>query len=156
MILFALENLRSVHNVGSIFRCADGFGIDKLLLIGTTPTPFDRFGNKRSDFAKVSLGAEDSVEWEYFPDTSAVLKTYADITKYALELTDTAKLLSEIQECVQAQDSYIIFVGAEVDGVSTQVLSVSKEVFSIPMCGLKESLNVSIAAALCMYELTRK
>jgi 23S rRNA (guanosine2251-2'-O)-methyltransferase len=156
MILFALENLRSVHNVASIFRTADGFGIDKLLLIGTTPTPYDRYGNKRSDFAKVALGAEDSVEWEYFPDTETALTTYLGAVIYAFELTKTALPLTDITRTIVPEEYNIIFVGAEVDGVSPEAIAASKKVFQIPMCGMKESFNVSIAAALCMYELKRK
>jgi 23S rRNA (guanosine2251-2'-O)-methyltransferase len=156
MILFALENLRSVHNVGSIFRCADGFGIDKLLLIGTTPTPLDRYGNKRKDFTKTALGAEDTVPWEYFSDTDTVLNTYKDTTIYALELSEMAHHLSDIVHNITQDKNYIIFVGSEVDGVSSDVLAASTQVFQIPMNGMKESFNVSIAAALCMYELKRK
>jgi tRNA G18 (ribose-2'-O)-methylase SpoU len=72
-VYLVLDNIRSVHNVGSIFRTAETLGISKIYCIDTTPTPLDRFGNKRSDFAKVSLGAEDTVAWEHASDGVALI-----------------------------------------------------------------------------------
>ena len=69
-----LDNIRSVHNVGSIFRTAETAGVSKIYCIGTTPTPLDRFGNKRSDFAKVALGAEDLIAWEYADSGLSLVK----------------------------------------------------------------------------------
>ena len=72
-VVVVLDNIRSVYNVGSIFRTADGFGVSKIYLCGTTPEPIDRFGRARKDIAKVALGAEQSVEWEYFEKTTDVI-----------------------------------------------------------------------------------
>ncbi len=69
-----LDNLRSVENTASIFRTADGLGVSKIILVGTTPTPLDRFGRKRVDFAKVSLGTEDSMNWEYKKDIGEIIE----------------------------------------------------------------------------------
>ena len=73
-IRLLLDNVRSVHNTGSIFRTAETLGIKKIYCAGTTPTPLDRFGRKRKDFAKVSLGAEDSVQWEHIDDPVRLIK----------------------------------------------------------------------------------
>ena len=75
MIYLLLDNIRSVHDVGSIFRTAETLGISKIYCAGTTPVPVDRFGRKRKDFAKVSLGAEDMVSWEYVTSCSSCKKT---------------------------------------------------------------------------------
>ena len=74
MKIAVLDNLRSVHNVGSIFRTANAVGIHKIILCGTTPTPLDKKGEHRSDFAKVALGAEDTVSWEYSEEVRETLK----------------------------------------------------------------------------------
>src|SRR3954471_3512242 len=68
-----LDNIRSVENTGSIFRTAEGLGVGKIYLIGTTPAPIDRFGRKRTDFAKVSLGAEEMLEWEYAKEIGPII-----------------------------------------------------------------------------------
>mgnify|MGYP000676880566 FL=1 len=72
-LVLILDNIRSVHNVGSIFRTAETAGVNKIYCLGTTPIPVDRFGNKRSDFAKVALGAEDLVSWEYSEDVKTLI-----------------------------------------------------------------------------------
>ena len=72
--IIILDNIRSVHNVGSIFRTSDALGVNKIFLCGCTPTPKDRFGRERKDLAKVALGAEKSIEWEYFKTTEEAVK----------------------------------------------------------------------------------
>ena len=73
-VVVVLHNIRSVYNVASVFRTADGAGVAKIYLVGVTPTPFDRFGNYRKDFSKVALGAEKTVKWEHFKNFGAVYK----------------------------------------------------------------------------------
>lgn len=146
-----LENLRSVENTASIFRTAEGLGVSKIILIDTTPAPIDRFGRKRADFAKVSLGAEDMVEWEYkkeIKDTLEDLKEQ-DFQIISLELTRESKNLKDIK----ARSKFTLIVGNEVDGISQEALSASDEMVEIPMQGKKESLNVSVSTGIALYML---
>ncbi len=147
-----LENLRSIENTASIFRTADGFKVSKIILIGTTPTPLDRFGRKRQDFVKVSLGAEETVDWEYKKEIRLVIDNLKEegFQIIALEQTPDAKDLKSLAK----SDRFAIIVGNEVAGVSEEALGVSDVVAEIPMLGYKESLNVSVAAGVALFVLS--
>lgn len=147
-----LENIRSVENTASIFRTADGFKASKIILIGTTPAPIDRFGRKRKDFAKVSLGAEDMVNWEYQKNIGSVIKDLKEegFRVIALEQTPDAKDLKSLPK----PDRFAIIVGNEITGVSKEALEASNVVAEIPMLGNKESLNVSVAAGVALFVLS--
>ena len=149
--LLILENLRSVENTGSIFRTAEGFGVSKIILIGTTPTPLDRFGRKRPDFVKVSLTTEDMVEWEYAKEVGEVIEELKDqgFQIIALEQTPASKDLKSLPK----PDKFAIIVGNEVTGVSEQALQTADVVAEIPMLGEKESLNVSVATGVALFVL---
>ncbi len=152
MIIFALEDIRSVYNVGSIFRTGEGFGFKDYALIGITPTPLDKKGLKRKDFIKTALGAEDAVNWEYFETTAQLFEKYPNYKIISLELTDNAQDISYLQK-INTNENYIIIFGSEVDGVSDFALSHSQTAVKIPMSGIKESFNVSVSAGICMYVL---
>ena len=148
-----LENLRSVENTGSIFRTAEGLGVSKIICVGTTPTPLDRFGRKRQDFAKVSLGAEDLIEWEYVA-TENLEFTISNLQNQsfqiiALELTHESNSLKD----AVAKNKFALVVGNEVDGVSKEVLEISDDIVEIPMYGQKESLNVSVSTGIALFML---
>jgi tRNA G18 (ribose-2'-O)-methylase SpoU len=153
MIIFALEDIRSVYNVGSIFRTGEGFGFNNFALIGITPTPLDKKGQKRKDFHKTALGAEDSVTWEYFESTEELLENYSNFEVISLELTESAKEISILKTLLSGEKNYIFIFGSEVDGVSNYALDRSAHVVKIPMSGTKESFNVSVSAGICMYVL---
>jgi tRNA G18 (ribose-2'-O)-methylase SpoU len=153
MIIFALENIRSVYNVGSIFRTGEGFGLGDFALIGITPTPLDKKGEKRKDFIKTALGSEDSVSWEYFETSDELLKKYPDHEILSIEMNNYSEDIAQMTEHISKNKNYIIFLGSEVNGVSPEVLEKSNHIYHIPMHGLKESFNVSIAAGICMYLL---
>jgi len=147
-----LENIRSVENVGSIFRTADGFGVSKIILIGTTPAPLDRFGRKRADFAKVSLGTEDSMDWEHQQDIGKVVEELKSqgFKIISLEQTSDARDLKSLSK----PNKFAIIVGNEVTGVSKEILDASDAVAEIPMLGSKESLNVSVATGIALFVLS--
>lgn len=147
-----LENLRSVENVASIFRTADGFKVSKIILIGTTPTPLDRFGRKRQDFAKVALGAEETVDWEYKKEIRPVINNLKEegFRIIALEQTPDSKDLKSLKKLA----TFAIIVGNEVTGLSKDTLGASDIVAEIPMLGYKESLNVSVAAGVALFVLS--
>jgi 23S rRNA (guanosine2251-2'-O)-methyltransferase len=146
-----LENLRSVENTGSIFRTAEGLGVSKIYLIGTTPTPQDRFGRKRSDFAKVSLGAEEMVQWEYHKEIGSVIEELRDQDFQIISLEQNDR--SEDIKNFKTKERFALIVGNEVEGVSEEALKASDAVVEIEMQGEKESLNVSVSTGIALFVL---
>lgn len=146
-----LENIRSVENTASIFRTADGFGVSKIYLIGTTPAPIDRFKRIRPDFAKVSLGAEKSVSWEYRKEIGSVISRLKKdgVLVIALEQAPNSKDLKSLPK----PEKFAVIVGNEISGVSQEALDTADVVAEIPMLGVKESLNVSVAAGVALFVL---
>ena len=153
MRILILDNVRSVHNVGSIFRTAEGAGVSKIYLIGTTPTPLDRFGRKRKDLAKVALGAEDMIPWEYC-ETAKNLITKLKKEKYTVISLEQDKRSVDYRSFkVKAKSKLALIVGNEVGGVSKNLLDLSDFILEIPMNGKKESLNVSVATGVVLFNL---
>lgn len=159
MFTFCLENIRSVYNVGSIFRTGEGFGFNDFILIGITPTPLDKKGIKRKDFIKTALGAEDRIKWQHFENLKEVLEKYEGYKIVSLEMnsnsTDIDNLRTEINSDLEInpEQKYLVFLGSEVDGVSKEILDISDHIYHIPMSGEKESFNVSVATGILMYLL---
>ncbi|MBI2086759.1 MAG: TrmH family RNA methyltransferase [Candidatus Zambryskibacteria bacterium] len=149
-----LENLRSVENTGSIFRTAEGLGVSKIILVGTTPTPIDRFGRKRTDFAKVSLGAEELVSWEVGKSVSSGIEELKEqnFRIIALEQHPNSINLKNFQ--TSKLKNFALIVGNEVGGVSRATLDICDEIVEIPMQGQKESLNVSVSTGIALFVLT--
>lgn len=159
-IRLLLDNVRSVHNVGSIFRTAETIGVSKIYCIETTPTPFDRFGRKRKDFAKVSLGAENIIECEYLPNRQSVAKVLKSLKNEGFKAIALEQDRSSIDyKKIKINggkangDKTLIILGNEVDGVAPYLLKSSDEIAEIPIQGKKESLNVSVAAGIFLYRL---
>jgi tRNA G18 (ribose-2'-O)-methylase SpoU len=148
--VIVLDNLRSHHNVGSIFRTADAFAVEHIYLCGTTPTPIDRFGRNVDAFSKVALGAEKSVPWTYCENIQHDIKELKQkgFTIYAVEQDETSVGL----EKTHFNDKSVFIFGAERNGVSKDLLSLSDTIISIEMLGEKESLNVSITAGIVLWE----
>lgn len=157
-----LHDIRSIHNVGSIFRTADGAGVEKLWLCGITPPPFDRFKNIRADFAKVALGAEKFVSWASEKDTAvAIVALKKDGYKIiALEQSPRAvpyeSALADGDGDGGEGRKIALLLGAEVDGIPDDLLALADRVIEIPMSGSKESLNVSVAFGVAAFELRRQ
>ncbi len=141
-----LENIRSLHNIGAIFRTADSSGFEKVYLCGYSGCPPDR------RIEKVSLGAESFIPWEYNKNTASCLQTLKDegYTLLALEQTSTAQNLLEYTHQI---DKLALIVGNEVEGVSPEVLKLCNYHLEIPQRGRKGSLNVSVATGIAMYQL---
>lgn len=150
-IRLLLDNIRSVHNVGSIFRTAETVGVTKIYCIDTTPTPTDRFNRKRKDLAKVALGAEDLVPWEYFKDSIFLIKK---LKKEGFKIVALEQAENSVNyKKVKGGEKVLLIFGNEVGGVSKQLLDLSDEIAEIPLKGKKESLNVSVAGGIMMFEL---
>ncbi|MEK7461652.1 MAG: TrmH family RNA methyltransferase [Patescibacteria group bacterium] len=147
-----LENLRSIENTASIFRTADGFGVSKIILIGTTPAPIDRFGRKRQAFAKVSLGAENTIDWEHRQEIGSIIDNLKKegFLVIALEQTPHSVDLKSLTK----SNKFAIIAGNEVTGVSKKTLGMADVVAEIPMLGQKESLNVSVATGVALFVLS--
>lgn len=152
--ILILDNIRSVYNVGSIFRTADAVGIDCIYLIGMTPQPIDQFGKMRKDFTKTSLGAEETVPWIYAKTISPIIKKLQreHFVVLALEQTPESKIYTKIDPFIKNKNIAMI-VGNEVDGVSSRAISLADHSIEIPMKGMKESLNVSVATGIALYKI---
>lgn len=148
-VALLLDDIRSIHNVGSIFRTAECAGVVKIYLSGTTPAPIDRFGRKRKDLAKVALGAEEMVSWEYAADASAVVKRLKKEGWKMIALEQAADSV-DYREAKLASKNLLI-LGNEVSGVSKGLLRLADEIAEIPLKGKKESLNVSVAAGIALF-----
>jgi len=163
-IIVILLDIRSAHNVGSIFRTADGAGVKKIFLCGIAPTPLDRFGKARGDFVKVSLGAEKNVKWEYAKQITPVIKKLKREGYFicAVEQSEKSILYNKLK--TQNKKIALIF-GNEVKGISKSILKKCDAILEIPMKGKivqqahhprrvgqgKESLNVSVAFGIAVY-----
>ncbi len=153
MKIAVLDNLRSVHNVGSIFRTANACGIAHLVLTGTTPTPLDKKGFPRKDFAKVALGAEDRVTWEYHEDTRSALQVLKKEGYYVIAFEQDKNSVDYKGVSIEGKENIAFIVGPEVTGMTPDVLEVCDVVAEIPMLGTKESLNVTIAFGVGVYRI---
>lgn len=150
-IRILLDNIRSVHNVGSIFRTAETAGVTIIYCVGVTPTPIDRFGRKRKDFSKVSLGAEDLVNWQYFENaTSAIRKARDDGFEIVAVEQDARSIM---YRKFRPGEKTLLILGNEVSGVSEGIMKSADQIIEIPMRGKKESLNVSVAAGVVLFAL---
>lgn len=146
-----LDNIRSAHNVGSIFRTADGAGVEKIYLVGYTPTPIDRFGRVQPEITKTSLGASEVVPWEQVKNedvASLISKLKKESFKVvAIEQAPTSIRLADFS----VPDKVVYILGNEIDGVGEEFLSLADQVVEIPMLGHKESLNVGVSAGIVLF-----
>lgn len=163
-----LHDIRSVHNVGSIFRTADAFGVSRIYISGYTPAPTDRFGRQRADIAKVALGAEVTVPWEQVGkagggNESTAVETFiknfkkSGGTVVALEQDEKSVSLGDVASKISPKLSgvseVLLIPGNEVGGVERDLLDLADVIAEIPMRGKKESLNVSVAVGIALFEL---
>lgn len=135
------DGLRSLYNIGSIFRTADGAGVDKIYLCGITGTP-DNLKAKRK-ISKVALGAEESVKWEYVSQSWRLINKLKKDGYQIVSLEQTSKSINYID--FKPKFSLALIIGNEVGGVKKSLLDKSDKIIEIPMRGQKESLNASVA-----------
>jgi 23S rRNA (guanosine2251-2'-O)-methyltransferase len=150
-VIVILDNIRSTFNVGSIFRTADALGVNQLILGGTTPAPVDRFGRERKDIAKVSLGAEKSMAWKHEAD---VLKVVKKLKREGYQIIAVEQAENSVDyKKVKMKNKVAFVMGAEVEGVSKNILKLADVVAEIPMGGQKESLNVSVSFGVALFRI---
>ena len=160
-IIVVLDNIRSMHNVGSVFRTADAFLVQGIYLCGFTPRPPHR------DIHKTALGATDTVAWKYFDTTASAVVALreAGYTVFAVEQTEGSVPLQEVGTRylgsggdsgagVDLRPMAVVF-GNEVEGVGAEALAVCDGAIEIPQWGMKHSLNISVAAGIVLWELVR-
>lgn len=146
MIVIA-HNIRSLHNVGSIFRSCDAFGVEKLYLTGITGTP------PRKEIAKVALGSEHRVAWEHVEDVLELVRRLKSEGCTIVALDNRPQAVPIDQFCPIGQNAIIL--GNEVEGIELDVLDQCDTLVEIPMKGRKQSLNVSVATGIALFALTR-
>lgn len=151
-----LDNIRSLHNVGSIFRTADAVDVEKMYLCGITPSPIDRLGKPEPKCIKVSLGAEKSVVWEKVAHTWRLVDQLKKEGFFVVAVEQSSKSEDIFKKNLSKSnfDRLVLVVGNEVGGVSKAVLDRADMMLEIPMMGEKESLNVAVAFGVAVYMLS--
>ncbi|NNC83653.1 MAG: TrmH family RNA methyltransferase [Flavobacteriales bacterium] len=143
-----LDNVRSHHNVGSVFRTADAFGMDEIILVGITPRPPHR------DIHKTALGATESVAWRHFESSSEILEELRDAGFKIVSIEQHGSAIELPEAGSIGSDTLAIVLGNEVQGVSNDWLENSDEIWEIEQKGIKKSLNVSVCAGIVMHHLS--
>lgn len=146
-LLIILDNIRSLNNIGSVFRTADAFLVKKIYLCGITAQP------PHKDIQKTALGATDSVSWEYVEDTLALVEKLKQegVVVASIEQAEQAENLNDFM--VEKDKTYAVVFGNEVKGVQQKVVSASDVVIEIPQYGTKHSLNISVSAGVVTWDL---
>jgi 23S rRNA (guanosine2251-2'-O)-methyltransferase len=146
-IIVILDNIRSMHNVGSVFRTADAFLLESIYLCGFTPKPPHR------DINKTALGATESVTWKYFPATTQAIQLLKEenYKVYAVEQAENSIFLQNIPSI--NTDKIAVIFGNEVEGVGNDALLLCDGAIEIPQLGMKHSMNISVAAGIVLWEL---
>lgn len=149
-LIVILDNIRSLNNIGSVFRTSDAFVVEKIYLCGITATPPNK------DIHKTALGATESVEWEYVEDTLTLVKTLQKegVMVASIEQADDATLLQDFE--ISKEKRYAIVMGNEVKGVQQEVVSASDTCIEIPQFGTKHSLNISVTTGIVLWSFLQK
>ncbi len=149
-IIIVLDDIRSLHNIGSVFRTSDAFLIEKIYLCGITAVPPNK------EIHKTALGATETVTWEYAKDVlEVVAKLKSENVKiYSIEQTENAIMLDDFQP--ETETKYALIFGNEVKGVSQEAINLSDGVIEIPQLGSKHSLNISVSAGIVIWDLFQK
>jgi len=148
-LVVVLDHVRSLYNVGSVFRTCDAFRVRGVCLCGITATP------PHPEIHKTALGAEDSVEWRYFKETSDCVAWLREqgYMIFSVEQCEGSTLLEDFR--IDKDKKYAIILGNEVKGVQQEIVDLSDGCLEIPQYGTKHSLNVSVAAGIVIYDLVK-
>ena len=149
-LIIVLDNVRSMHNVGAIFRNADAFLIEKIILCGITPQPPHR------EIHKAALGATESVDWSYYKSVKEAVLDLKTL-KYevlGIEQTNDSVMMTDFE--IDKNKKYALVLGNEVEGISDEIISNCDAFLEIPQLGTKHSLNVSVCGGIVMWEFFKK
>ena len=149
-IIIVLDNIRSLNNIGSVFRTSDAFLIEKIYLCGITATP------PHKDIHKTALGSTDTVAWEYVENTMDLVEALKvdGVQVCAIEQAENATMLNDFK--VEVNTKYALVFGNEVKGVAQDVVSASDTVIEIPQFGTKHSLNISVSCGVVVWDVFSK
>lgn len=149
-LILVLDDIRSLHNIGSVFRTADAFLIEKIYLCGITATPPNK------EIHKTALGATETVAWEHNENVLEVIKKLKkeNITTYAIEQVENAIFLQNFE--IEKNKKYALVFGNEVYGVSQEAVALCDGCIEIPQLGTKHSLNISVSAGIVVWDLFQK
>ncbi|WP_343487551.1 RNA methyltransferase [Allomuricauda sp. d1] len=149
-LILVLDDVRSLNNIGSVFRTADAFLIKRIYLCGITATP------PHKDIQKTALGSTESVAWEYREHVLELVNELKSqkVKLISIEQAENATLLNEFE--IQRQETYALIFGNEVKGVSQEVVNHSDEVVEIPQFGTKHSLNISVSVGVVVWNFWSK
>jgi tRNA G18 (ribose-2'-O)-methylase SpoU len=149
-IILVLDDIRSLHNIGSVFRTADAFLIEKIYLCGITATPPNK------EIHKTALGATETVTWEHHDSVLEVIEKLKkeNITTLAIEQVESAVFLQDFE--VEKENKYALVFGNEVYGVSQEAVALCDGCIEIPQLGTKHSLNISVSAGIVVWELFKQ
>ena len=149
-LVIILDNIRSLNNIGSVFRTSDAFLIQKIYLCGITATP------PHKDIHKTALGSTETVEWEYAEHTLSVVEKLKNegIKVCAIEQAEKAIMLNEFHP--QPKETYALVFGNEVKGVSQKVVSTSDLILEVPQFGTKHSLNIAVSCGVVVWDVFSK
>ncbi len=149
-VIVVLDNVRSLNNIGSVFRTSDAFLIEKIYLCGITATP------PHKDIQKTALGSTGTVAWEHVEDTLALVEQLKEegIKVLAIEQAEASVFLDEFE--VEKEQRYAVVFGNEVKGVQQEVVSAADTVVEIPQIGTKHSLNISVSTGVVLWDLFSK
>ncbi len=149
-LIVVLDNIRSLNNIGSVFRSSDAFLIEKIVLCGITAKP------PHKDIHKTALGATDSVHWEYFENTNEAISNLKDkgFIILSIEQTEKAVMLQDFK--IERNRKYAVIFGNEVKGVQQEIVDKSDFAVEIPQYGTKHSLNISVSAGVVLWEFFKK
>ncbi len=149
-LVVVLDNIRSLNNIGSVFRTSDAFVIEKIYLCGITAQP------PHKDIHKTALGATESVDWEHVDSTIELIDNFKKENRkvIAIEQADNAILLQDFK--IESNQKYAVVFGNEVKGVQQEVVSASDYCVEIPQFGTKHSLNISVSCGVVIWDLFKK
>ena len=148
-VVIILDNIRSQNNTGSVFRTADAFRLQAIYLCGITATPPHR------EINKTALGATDSVDWKYFPETSAAIEALVKEGYIVVGVEQTSKSIPLHLFHPEKEKKYALVFGNEVNGVDESLLPMIPHFIEIPQFGTKHSLNVSVAVGIVAWDIVR-
>ena len=147
-IIIVLDNIRSAHNVGSIFRSSDAFKVQKILTVGITATP------PNNDIRKTALGAEQSVDWAISKNISEDLIKLKEIGYEIISVEQTNNSIS-LENFTPKKNKIVLIFGNEIKGISQEIIDITDTAVEIKQYGTKHSFNVSVTSAICLWEISK-
>ncbi|EKD29961.1 MAG: tRNA/rRNA methyltransferase (SpoU) [uncultured bacterium (gcode 4)] len=146
MKILLLNNIRSILNVGALFRTCDGAGFDRIILTGFTPTP------PRKELSKTAIGAENFVAWEYYKNPLEYIRDLREKGYTIFVLEQTPESIDFHSIASMEHENICLVLGNEIEGVQKELINIAHHCIEIPMLGQKQSLNVATAWGICMYQ----